>query len=285
METGIKIKCLRSDRGGEFTSNPFNKYCETQGIKRQLTTAYTPQQNGVAEQRNRTLENMVRCLLTEKYMPKFFWPEATRWACHVINRCVSRSLDEKVPEELWTGSKPSVEHFKIFGCIGHVHVPAQLRKKLDARSHKCVFLGVSQESKAYRLYDPTNKKIVISRDAIFDEDASWNWSKENQVQQELIIEDDEVQESQQEDEGLQTPSQSLPTPNSGGTNPQIQSMSQPKETSIVSNSPVSHDSENSRVHNTPIPQIRSPVRNRRPPAWTNDYYMSCNTSFIYLINK
>lgn len=156
-------------------------------------------------------------------------------------------------------------------------MPAQLRKKLDARSHKCVFLGVSQESKAYRLYDPTNKKIVISRDVIFDEDASWNWSKENQVQQELIIKDDEVQESQQEDEnreGPQTPSHSLPTPNSGGTSPQIQSMSQTEETSEVSSSPVSPDSENSRVHNTPIPQIGSPVRNRRPPAWTNDYYMS-----------
>ncbi|GKA70962.1 cysteine-rich receptor-like protein kinase 25-like protein, partial [Tanacetum coccineum] len=187
----MNIKCLRSDRGGEFTSNLFNEFCEAQGNKRQLTAAYTPQKNGVAERRNRTLMNMVRCLLDEKSMPKYFWAEAIKWTCHVLNRCMSRSLDEKVPEEFWTGSKPSVEHFKVFGCIGHVHIPAQLRTKLDARSHKCVFLGVRQESKAYRLYDPSSKIIVISRDVIFDEDATWDWSEENQKAEELSIEDDE----------------------------------------------------------------------------------------------
>lgn len=191
VETRVKIKCLRSDRGGEFTSNDFNKFCEDQGIKRQLTASYTPQQNGIAERRNRTLMNMVRCLLTETSMPKYFWLEATRWACHVLNRCMSRSLEDKAPEELWTGSKPSVEHFRVFGCIGHVHVTAQLRTKLDSRSHKYVFLGVNQESEAYRLYDPVTDKVVISRDVIFDEDATWDWPKGNQETQELIIEDEE----------------------------------------------------------------------------------------------
>jgi transposase InsO family protein len=62
-ETGLPIKCLRIDRGGEFTSLEFNKFCEQNGIKRQLTTAYTPQQNGVAERKNRTVMNMVRALL------------------------------------------------------------------------------------------------------------------------------------------------------------------------------------------------------------------------------
>ena len=61
--TGLPIKCLRIDRGGEFTSLEFNKFCEQNGIKRQLTTAYTPQQNGVAERKNRTVMNMVRALL------------------------------------------------------------------------------------------------------------------------------------------------------------------------------------------------------------------------------
>lgn len=173
VEARMNIKCLRSDRG-EFNPTAFNEYYKDQGIKRQLTTAYTPQQNGVAERRNWTLLNMVRCLLTEKSMPSYFWSEASRWACHVLNRYMSRSLDEKVPDELWTGSKPSVEHFTVFGCIGHVHIPSQLRTKLDPRSHKCVFLGVSQESKAYRLYDPSSKKIMINRDVIFDEDAVWN---------------------------------------------------------------------------------------------------------------
>lgn len=68
-ETGGKIKGLRSDRGGEFTTNEFNEFCDGSGIRRKLTTAYTPQQNGVAERRNRTIMNMVRCLLLEKNMP------------------------------------------------------------------------------------------------------------------------------------------------------------------------------------------------------------------------
>ncbi|KAJ0737299.1 putative RNA-directed DNA polymerase [Helianthus annuus] len=88
-ETGHYVKCLRSDRGGEFTSQEFNIFCEKEGIQRQLTAAYTPQQNGVAERRNRTLINMVRCLLAEKEMPKHFWAEAVVWACHVLNRCIS----------------------------------------------------------------------------------------------------------------------------------------------------------------------------------------------------
>lgn len=95
----MNVKCLRSYSGGEFTSNAFNEFCEARGIKRQLTAAYTAQQNRVAERRNRTLMNMVRCLLTEKSMHAYFWPEAARWACHVLNRCTSRNHDEKVPEE------------------------------------------------------------------------------------------------------------------------------------------------------------------------------------------
>ncbi|KAL4567103.1 hypothetical protein LXL04_022677 [Taraxacum kok-saghyz] len=192
VETGMKIKCLRSDRGGEFTSNEFNEYCETHGIERQLTAAYTPQQNGVAERRNRTLMNMVRCLLIEKNMPKYFWSEAARWAYHVLNRCMSRSLDDKVPEEMWTGSKPNVEHFKVFRCIGHVHVPAQLRTKLDARSHK---------------------------DRIFDEDTACDWPTTNQETQELIVEDDEpVQENPQEEENAEN-SQNSPSP---AQNPEVE---------------------------------------------------------------
>jgi transposase InsO family protein len=70
------ICCLRTDRGGEFTSFDFNEYCSSNGIVRQLTAAYTPQQNGVAERKNRTIMNMVRCMLTEKLVPKEFWPEA-----------------------------------------------------------------------------------------------------------------------------------------------------------------------------------------------------------------
>ncbi|KAD3068893.1 hypothetical protein E3N88_36773 [Mikania micrantha] len=190
-ESGCKIKALRSDRGGEFNSQSFNEFCAQSGIKRQLTAAYTPQQNGVAERRNRTIMNMVRCSLTDKKVPKCFWPEAVNWAVHVLNRCITRALDDKVPEEMWSGKKPNVEYFRVFGCIGHVHIPSQFRSKLDARSHKCVLLGMSVESKAYRLYDPEQRKIVISRDVIFEEDKGWEWNSVFK-EEELIVEGEEV---------------------------------------------------------------------------------------------
>lgn len=143
-EAGAPIFCLRTDRGGEFTSNVFNQFCEEHGIKRQLTAAYTPQQNGVAERRNRTIMNMVRCVLTEKNLPRKFWPEAAKWTCHVLNRSMTNAVKDMVPEECWSGIKPSVGYFRIFGCIGHVHVPDQRRIKLDNRSRKCILLGTSE---------------------------------------------------------------------------------------------------------------------------------------------
>ena len=154
-------------------------FCSTQGIKRQLSTSYTPQQNGVAERKNQTLMNMVRCLLVEGRMPRSFWAEAATWSVHIINRSPTAAVTNKTPEECWTGNKPNVAHFRIFGCVTYVHVPNEKRIKLEDKSYKCVFLGVSEESKAYRLYDPESKKIVTSRDVIFAEEETWNWGRTN----------------------------------------------------------------------------------------------------------
>jgi len=174
-ESGCNISCLRTDRGGEFTSMEFNVFCVNNGIKRQLTAAYTPQQNGVAERKNRTVLNMVRCLLSEKEMPKLFWPKAVRWGLHILNRSLTVAVKGMTPKECWSGEKPNVKYFRVFGCIANVHIPDRKRAKLDEKSHGCVFLGVSDESKAYRLYDPAAKRVIISRDVVFEENESWNW--------------------------------------------------------------------------------------------------------------
>lgn len=176
-ETNSFIKVLRTDRGGEFTSQEFTNFCDVNGIKRQLTAAFTPQQNGVAERKNRTIMNMVRSMLSEKKIPKSFWPEAVNWTVHVLNRSPTLAVRSRTPEEAWSGAKPSVEYFRVFGCISHVHVPDSKRTKLDDKSLSCVLLGVSEESKAYRLYDPISQKIIISRDVVFEEDKSWDWDK------------------------------------------------------------------------------------------------------------
>ncbi|CAJ2635927.1 unnamed protein product [Trifolium pratense] len=176
-EAKCTIQCLRTDRGGEYTSKAFSDFCSKEGIKRQLTAAYTPQQNGVSERKNRTLLNIVRSMIHAKNVPKRFWPEAVKWATYVMNGSPTLSVKDMTPEEAWSGRKPSVNHFKVFGCVAHVHIHDSQRKKLDDKSKKCVLLGVSEESKAYKLYDPIENKIIISRDVIFEESKSWNWSK------------------------------------------------------------------------------------------------------------
>jgi hypothetical protein len=85
------------------------------------------------------------------------------------------SVKNVTPEEAWSGIKPFVHHFRVFGCLAYAHVPDNHRKKLDNMSIKCDYLGLSEESKAYKLYDPIEKKIIIIRDAVFDESNGWDW--------------------------------------------------------------------------------------------------------------
>eukprot|EP00268_Persea_americana_P068892 TRINITY_DN9688_c0_g1_i1.p1 TRINITY_DN9688_c0_g1~~TRINITY_DN9688_c0_g1_i1.p1 ORF type:complete len:612 (-),score=107.26 TRINITY_DN9688_c0_g1_i1:387-2222(-) len=124
---------------------------------------------------------MVRSMLSRSGLSKSFWPEAVLWSSHLLNRSPTIAVRNKTPEEAWSGRRPSIDHLRIFGCIAYAHVPDEKRKKLDDRGVKCVFLGVSAESKAYRLYNPVTKQIIISRDVVFDEENVWDWNdKETQ---------------------------------------------------------------------------------------------------------
>jgi hypothetical protein len=93
--------------------------------------------------------NMVRCMLGDRNVPKKNWPEAVNLSVHILNRCPTFAVKDMTPEEAWSGRKPSVSHFRIFGCIAYAHVPDNLRKKLDDKSTVCIHLGISEESKAY----------------------------------------------------------------------------------------------------------------------------------------
>jgi transposase InsO family protein len=101
---------LRTDRGGEYTSNYFQSYLKNQGIQHQLTAPYSPQQNGVAERFNRTIIEMAKSMMHNANLPYTFWAEAIYTATYIRNRCISKTFDNKsiTPEELWTGHKPSV---------------------------------------------------------------------------------------------------------------------------------------------------------------------------------
>jgi hypothetical protein len=121
-------------------------------------------------------------MLKSKNLPKEFWAEAVDCAVYLSNRCPSRSVGNKTPQEAWSGYKPSVSHLKIFGSIAHVHVPDQQRKKIDERSKLYIFIGYNQYSKGYKVYDPIGNKVIVSRDVVIDEKSSWDWSLEAKKQ-------------------------------------------------------------------------------------------------------
>ena len=161
-ESGYDIKAMRSDRGGEFTSNEFNDFCEENGIRRPLTLLYSPQQNGVVERKNRSILNTARSMLKSKRMPKEFWAEAVDCAVYLSNRSPTRSVWGKTPQEAWSGRKPGISHLRVFGSVAYAQVPEQKRSKLDDRSEKYVFIGYDSRSKGYKLYNPSNGNVISS---------------------------------------------------------------------------------------------------------------------------
>lgn len=177
VETGRKLKALRTDRGGEFTSVDFGRHCAERGVQRQLTAPYSPQQNGVVEWRNQSVVAMARCMLKDKHLPSYFWGEAVTMAVHILNRAPTRALDGQTPFEAWHGEKPPVHYFRTFGCIGHVKETRPHPKKLDDRSTPMIFVGYEGGSKAWRFYDPNGKRVTVSRDVVFDEAAEWQWNE------------------------------------------------------------------------------------------------------------
>ena len=96
-ETHMKIKCLRSDNGGEFTSNEFDEFCENDGIKRQFSAAKTPQQNGVVERKNRTVQEAAKTMLNEAKLSDTYWKEAIYTAVYILYRGQLRVNNGKTP--------------------------------------------------------------------------------------------------------------------------------------------------------------------------------------------
>ncbi|KAL4376081.1 hypothetical protein GQ457_02G039440 [Hibiscus cannabinus] len=135
LDSGNKIKCFRSDNGGEYRSDEFDDFFKNEGIKRQFTTVYTPQQNGVAERMNRTLLERTRAMLRAASLEKAFWAEAVNTTCYLVNRAPSTAIELKTPMEMWTGKPADYSNLR-----------------------------------GYRLWDPTARKVIINRDVIFVED-------------------------------------------------------------------------------------------------------------------
>ena len=126
--SGMKVKVLHTDNGGEYVSKEFEEYLTKHGIQHELTVSKTPQQNGVAERMNRTLVESIRSMLADSKLPKCFWAEALSTATYLRNHCPTNAVEGKTPYEAWTGNKPNIGHLRIFGCDTYAHIPKDEKK-------------------------------------------------------------------------------------------------------------------------------------------------------------
>ena len=180
-EKELKLICLRTDNGGEFTSKEFISFCIAHEIQRHFSTPYTPQQNGVVERNNRTILDMTHAMLKNKNLPKVFWGEVVSTAIYLLNRAPTKSLEGKTPYEGWTWRQPSIKHLKVFGCIVFVKTLGKNLRKLDDRSIPMIFIGYEKGVKGYITFNLVSQTIHITRDVVFKEEKSWNWEEFNKT--------------------------------------------------------------------------------------------------------
>ncbi|GJY34878.1 putative ribonuclease H-like domain-containing protein, partial [Tanacetum coccineum] len=154
-----KVKIIRSDNGTEFKNKVMDDFCREKGIKREYSVARTPQQNGVAERRNRTLIEAARTMLADSKLPTTFWAEAVSTACYVQNRVLVVKPHNKTPYELFRGFKPALSFMRPFGC--HVTILNTLDNlgKFDGKSDEGFFVGYSLSSKAFRVYNTRTRRV------------------------------------------------------------------------------------------------------------------------------
>ena len=179
----LKLGAVRSDHGTEFTSYSFENFLKERGIYHDYSIAFHPQQNGVAERFNQTLEDRVRTMLITAQLPVSVWEYAIKYATWLINRSATSTLLEErlTPYEAWTGRKANRGSVHTFGCMAVCLVPKLKRDhKLSPTGEWLLFLGMSEDHKAWLLVNPTTWKEAEVRSAAFHED-NWlaTWRKEN----------------------------------------------------------------------------------------------------------
>ena len=166
--TGKKIRRFRTDNGGEYTSKQFESYLKSKGIKHELTCPFSPQQNGIAERINRTLQEIALAQLQNANMSKRFWAESLMCANYVRNRMPTESHNT-TPYERWFGKKPKINYMRVFGCVAYVLIPKEKRAKFEKKSERMRFIGYSKSSKGFRFWNPKRNSLIVSRDAVFNE--------------------------------------------------------------------------------------------------------------------
>ncbi|GJS77596.1 putative ribonuclease H-like domain-containing protein [Tanacetum coccineum] len=147
----LRVKVIRCDNGTEFKNRVMNQFYEIKGIKREFSVARTPQQNGVAEKKNRTLIEAAKTMLADSKLPITFWAEAVNTACYVQNKVLVIKPHNKTPYELFLGRKHALSFMRPFGCPVTILNTIDHLGKFDGNVDEVFFVGYSTNSKAFRV--------------------------------------------------------------------------------------------------------------------------------------
>ncbi|CAL1376492.1 unnamed protein product [Linum trigynum] len=179
------IKIIRSDPGGEFSSNELLAFYRSQGILSQQSCPGVSQQNGVVERKNRHVLELTRALLFRSGVPARFWVEAANTVVHLINRQITPVLDNSSPYQKLYSKLPDYGALRVFGCLCFVLLPRKERHKLDPKTARCVFLGYSDRHKGYLCYDPEGQRLRIGYHVIFMENVMYYSTKKESSREEF----------------------------------------------------------------------------------------------------
>ncbi|GJY33210.1 retrovirus-related pol polyprotein from transposon TNT 1-94 [Tanacetum coccineum] len=169
-QLGCTIVSIRTDHGREFDNEvQFGEFCDANGITHNFSAPRTPQSNGVVERKNRTLQEMSRTMLNEQSLPQKFWCNAVDTSTYILNRILIRTILGKTPYEILRGRKPTLDYFRVFGSKCFILNTKDYLTKFDPKSYEGVFLGYSQNSKAYIILNKHTRKIEESLNVTFDE--------------------------------------------------------------------------------------------------------------------
>ncbi|KAI3764159.1 hypothetical protein L2E82_14162 [Cichorium intybus] len=163
------IKTIQCDNGREFDNQTFHQFCSQKGIQFRFSCPYTSPQNGKAERKIRSINNILRTLLMHSKVPSYFWHHALQHATYLLNILPSKLLHNLTPTHLLYNLQPTYTHLRTFGCLCYPLNPSSTIHKLQSRSQPCVFLGHPTNHRGYKCFDTKTKTIFISRHVIFDE--------------------------------------------------------------------------------------------------------------------
>ena len=168
------VNTLRSDNASEFVYGEVGEWLRGQRIKHERTVAHSSEQNGIAERRIRTLNNVARCSLAHARLSISYWGWAVYAANYQVNRLPTVANRGLSPMHRWAGTPPSCDMLRTWGCPAYVHLPSKKRARADRMdlspaAKKGVFVGYAAHAKGWLIFIPESRALLTCRSVAFDE--------------------------------------------------------------------------------------------------------------------